>query len=175
VGDIQSSGLELALQYYPPALQSEDLRNLYRFSLTYTHARLKGDANSLDEESIFAGGKDGARVPYVPVLQFSLGTRIETQKWELHLDGNFVGESYTTASNSSDQIDPNTGELNANYGKTDSRLIVDLSAKYYFAPQVNLFVNVHNLFDRTYLVSRHPIGPRPGRPFSMMVGIETRL
>jgi Fe(3+) dicitrate transport protein len=58
------------------------------------------------------------------------------------------------------------------FGDTDSFFVVDLSARYDLNEQISISVNVHNLLDEEYIVSRHPIGPRPGRPRSLHVGVS---
>ena len=122
-----------------------------------------------------AGGKDGAEVPYIPETQFSVGTGIEFSRWGLFVNTTYMDETFTTASNSPNPIDPNTGTPNTNYGTTDSYFVIDLSGKYKITDDFNAFINLHNVTDEKYIASRHPIGPRPGKPFSATLGIETRF
>ncbi|MBL7114345.1 MAG: TonB-dependent receptor [Kiritimatiellae bacterium] len=62
--------------------------------------------------------------------------------------------------------------LDSRFGKVDSRLILDVSARYAVNEKANVFLNLHNLLDKEYMASRHPYGPRPGQPFSAMFGVE---
>ena len=172
-GNIRSYGLEFKLGYDAGAAGRWGFSSPTFVALTYTQATLDGDANSLNEESIFAGGKDGARVPYVPVWQAAFGSGLEFKQVGLHLEGTFCGSSYTTANNTDLQMDPNTGSPNANFGKTDDYLIFDATIRYRFNSVLELSASLHNLSDKKYLVSRHPVGPRPGRPRSVIFGIET--
>lgn len=174
-GNINSSGLEFTIGYDAGIANNWSFLNPYTLTFTYTNATLDGDANSLDEESIFAGGVDGAKVPYVPEFQFAIGTGIEVAKWGVYLDASYVGETFTTANNTANPIDKNTGKPNANYGKTDDYFVVDVSTKYKLTDGINAFVNLHNITNQKYIVSRHPIGPRPGRPFAAAIGIETKF
>ena len=184
VGNVISSGVELSVGYNAGIANNWGFLNPYHIAFTYSDATLDGDANSLDEESIFAGGKDGARVPYVPEIQLSVGTGIEFDKWGLFVDTTYVDETFTTASNTADQIQVIPNEENpeqtkrvpnANFGKTDAYLVIDISGKYKITDGLNAVINLHNITDEAYIVSRHPIGPRPGKPFSATLGIETRF
>ncbi len=175
VGNATSAGVEVLTAYDAGIANNWGFLNPYRISFTYTNATLDGDANSLDEESIFAGGKDGANVPYVPEIQFSVGTGIEFSKWGIFADVTYVDETFTTASNSAKPVDPNSGKPNATYGKTDSCFLIDVSGKYKISNSLSAFLNIHNLTNQAYIASRHPIGPRPGKPFNAALGIETRF
>ena len=175
VGNVVSRGVEFSVAYDAGAANNWGFLNPYHIAFTYTDATLDGDANSLDAESIFAGGKDGAEVPYIPETQFSVGTGIEFSRWGLFVDTTYMDETFTTASNNPDPIDPNTGTPNANYGTTNSYFAIDLSGKYKITDDFNAFINLHNVTDEKYIASRHPIGPRPGKPFSATLGIETRF
>ena len=175
VGNVTSGGVEVAAAYDAGIANNWGFLNPYHISFTYTNATLDGDANSLDEESIFAGGKDGAKAPYVPEIQFSVGTGVEFSRWGIFADATYVDETFTTASNSTRPVDPNSGKPNATYGKTDSYFLIDLSGKYKISDGLSAFLNIHNLTDQAYIASRHPIGPRPGKPFNATLGIETRF
>jgi Fe(3+) dicitrate transport protein len=114
-------------------------------------------------------------VPYIPKYQVTVGTGLEYAKWGVFVDASYVGETFTTASNTAAQLDPNTGKPNANFGKTDSYFVVDVSTKYKLTADINAFVNLSNITNAKYIVSRHPIGARPGRPFAVGFGLETRF
>ncbi|MCZ6679640.1 MAG: TonB-dependent receptor, partial [Candidatus Poribacteria bacterium] len=174
-GDIISSGVEFSAAYDLGIANNWGFLNPYHIAFTYTNATLDGDANSLDPESIFAGGRDGAKVPYIPQIQFSVGTGIEFARWGVSVDATYADETFTTASNTPDSIDPNTGKPNANFGKTDAYFVIDVSGKYNITDGISAVINLHNITDEAYIVSRHPIGPRPGKPFSASLGIETRF
>lgn len=171
-GNIRSRGLEFAAEVDAGKIFERGFKNPYSLSFTYSDARLVGNANSTvssDDTTIFSGGFDGARVPYVPVLQAAFGTGIETDLIGIHTDIEYSGETFTTASNTTAQVRPD-GTPDANYGMTDPRTVMNLSGFYKFAP-VKLFAKVNNLFDAKYIVARHPIGPRPGQPRTVMLGV----
>ena len=145
--------------------------NQWWFAGTYTDATLDGDSNSTDPESIFAGGLDGNRVPYIPEFQFQIGTRFAWKRTGFSLTGTFVDSTYTTASNTSSQTTPD-GDPDARFGQTDSYFVVDLAAWYRLKDNVTLLAGIQNLLDDEYLSSRHPHGPRAGKPLYAYFGLE---
>lgn len=171
VGEVTSYGVEFAAETDPGVALGWSFRNPWFATLTLTNAELDGDANSEDPESIFAGGRDGNDVPYIPEVTFSLGTGYEKGPLSLSASTNFIDEAFTTASNGSDQLNPD-GAPDSRFGKTDSFLTVDLSGRYALNDQVSLLAGVQNLFDEEYVVSRHPHGPRPGRGRFVFAGLE---
>jgi len=171
VGDIISQGIEAKLQYDFGIASEKAYKNPYYISFTYTNAELDGDSNSTDPESIFAGGKDGNRVPYVPEYQFAIGTGLEFEKWGVFVDGAYVGETFTTADNVANPFEK-SGTPDARFGKTDERFVVDLSGFYRINKFAKIVANIHNVGDLEYIVSRHPHGPRPGKPFTATAGVE---
>jgi Fe(3+) dicitrate transport protein len=55
---------------------------------------------------------------------------------------------------------------------TDAHLVLGLSGEYSLGQSAALFASVQNLTDRTYVVSRHPAGVRPGLPRLLMAGLK---
>ena len=173
-GEVTSSGVELAVQYDAGIANGWGLRNPWYLSMTWTNAEQQNDARSTDAESVFSFGKKGNKVPYIPELTASLGTSVELSRWGLSVSGNYVSETWTSASNVDQPIDGN-GNPDARFGKTDSYFVTDLSAFYRIGDNVRLFGGVQNLFDEQYLVSRQPHGPRGGMPQFAYAGIEVSM
>ncbi len=165
-GDVRSMGVEFKTQYDLGEAQGWGWSNPWYLVATYTDARLRGEARSLNKGSIFYGGKDGQKLPYIPPLQLTLGTEISRTDWGLNLSATYVDKTWSTAANA-DETD-----TDARVGAIDSYIVVDLSGRYHLSEQVLLRASIHNLFDETYMVARHPHGPRPGKPFSALVGLE---
>ncbi len=170
-GEVDTFGIELALQYDAGIANNWKINNPSFLSITYTNAEQQNDSKSTDAESIFSFGKAGNAVPYIPELTLSLGTGVETKKWGAFLTGNYVSETYTSANNVNDQINGN-GNRDARYGKTDRYFTADISAFYRINDTVKLFGGVQNLFDEEYIVSRQPDGARGGLPQFVYGGIE---
>ncbi len=173
-GEVDSYGLELALQYDAGIANNWGLSNPSFLSITYTSAEQQNSARSTDAESIFSYGEKGNKVPYIPELTISLGTGIESKKWGAFISGNYVSETYTSANNVSSEIN-GSGNPDARFGKTDSYFVADLSAFYRINKRVKLFGGVQNLLDKEYVVSRQPDGARGGLPQFLYAGIEMEL
>ncbi len=175
VGSVDSTGVELLISYDPGVDNDWNVRNPYSISLTYTDAVLAGDANSEDEESIFAGGKDGNSVPYIPEWQLNLSAGLETEKWRAYINASYVDSTFTSATNSAVEVNPNNGNGDARFGKTDSRFVVDVSLYHELAEHLEIFGTITNLFDDHYIASRHPHGPHPGAPRLFSLGVQSRF
>lgn len=175
IGRVDSTGIEVMLGFDPGRRNDWAFSNPYTLSLTFTDAVLVGDANSEDEESIFAGGRDGNRVPYIPEFQISLTMGIEAEKTRAYLSASFVGDCFTSATNSNVEINPNTGQSDSRFGKIEGHFTVDMSAYYGLTENLELFGMVTNLTDEIYMASRHPHGPRPGSPRMTYAGVHYRF
>ncbi len=140
----------------------------------YVRRFQRDDTASLDEESAFSGGSRGSRAPYVPEVQLMVGSGLETERWGAFVDVIYVDAAYTTASNVRAPVDPQ-GNPNSAFGKTDAHVVVDLSGRLRLNEAAWLTGSVHNLFDKTYIAARHPAGPRPGAPRTVLAGVEVRF
>ena len=173
-GEATAYGLEVAAQYDAGVASSWKLRNPWYINLTYTNAEQQNDAQSTDAESIFSFGRKGNKVPYIPELQLSLGTGVESKYWGAFISGNYVSDTYTSANNVANQVN-GRGDPDARFGKTDNYFVTDVSAFYRFSKTVKVFGGVQNFLDRKYIVSRQPHGPRPGMPRFFYAGIELTM
>ena len=174
-GNINCYGVEWRGEVDPATAWKLGVRTPLFVAVTFTDARLDGDAKSASAESIFAGGEDGNLVPYIPQWQLSAGTGLHFRRAGGEIRATFVDEAYTTANNSNEQINPVTGKADARFGKTDARCTVDVSAYYQVTKLVRLTGSVQNVFNETYIVSRHPYGARPGSPLTALVGVEVKF
>ena len=172
VGRVDSSGVEFMLGIDPGRKNDWKFNNPYTFSVTYTDARLMGDSNSEDEESIFAGGRDGNRLPYIPEFQCNATAGIELGRVRAYLSASYVDATFTSAANSKEEFNPNSGRVDSRFGMTDRYFTVDLSAYYKVAANLEIFGSITNLTDEVYIASRHPHGPRPGSPRLAYVGMQ---
>jgi len=170
-GEVETSGLELAVQYDAGLANAWALKTPSFLSLTYTNAEQQNDARSEDAESIFSFGKKGNDLPYIPELQITVGTGIESTNWGAFITASYVDDVYASANNVDEQINGD-GDPDARYGKISSYFVTDLTAYYQLTEGVRLLGGVQNLFDNEYMVSRQPHGPRPGMPRFTYVGIE---
>ena len=179
VGEVQATGIELSVEADGKKFFNTSFNNPWYAALTLTDATLSNDSNSTDEESIFAGGLKGNKVPYIPDLAFNIGTGFEKGKFGFYINGSYMDEMFTSASNTTslmtpgDPTDPPVPD--SRFGKTDSYFLLDLSARYRATDGVTLFAGVQNALDDDYLVTRHPHGARSGQPLFAYIGMEIDL
>lgn len=181
-GSARSQGVELSLRFDPGRAYEWGIHLPSYLSFTYTDATLTSNDNAEGDsgaavEGIFAGGRKGNRLPYVPEFQVAAGTGIEWARYGLYLDAIFVDETYGTANNTSNlRRGVNAdGALDSRFGQNDAYILVDFSAKARITDSVEGFVGVQNLFDESYVASRLPHGPRPGAPRFAYAGLEVNF
>lgn len=172
VGEALSQGIELTAHADPGQLNDWSFRMPLDLALTFTDATLEGDSRSADPESLFAGGQDGNRIPYVPEFQVNFTAGVESGPWGAYATFTYVSETYSNAAETGAEVNPVTGEPDARFGRIDSYAVVDLSAFYRLGRGVELFATAKNLFEEEYMASRHPHGPRPGAPRLISGGVE---
>ncbi len=170
-GRVDSLGVEISGSYDLGRANGWPFSNRYFVSFTWTDAEQRNDAKSTNAESIFSFGEKGNKVPYIPEYQFSVGTSVDFVRWGGSITASFIDETFASANNVATEIN-GQGEPDARFGKTDSYELVDLSVYANPLDKVKVFAGVHNLFDKEYIVSRQPHGPRPGLPRSWFAGFE---
>lgn len=170
VGNIRSRGLELTIGYDYGQSAGWAWRTPFELGLTLTDARLKGDARNTDPQSLFEGGRDGAKIPYIPDYQIHAQFGIESRKWGAFINMSYLPSTFTSASNTSALRADGTPD--ARVGKTDSYFLTDLSLRYQLKEKTTIFGGIRNVLDREYIASRHPHGARPGLPRFFNVGVE---
>jgi Fe(3+) dicitrate transport protein len=171
VGEVNSYGLELLVTGDLYTSRDGNWRMPASLTATWTIAELDGDSRSSDAESIFAGGKDGNRLPYIPELSLNLSLGIETDNWSTGLSLSWRDSTWSTATETGGQVNPITGEPDARYGRIDSVLLLDWNIRYVINESISVFATVNNLLDSEHLVSRHPHGARPGAPRQAAAGV----
>lgn len=172
VGEATSYGIEALIGYDPGIANDWSFNNPNTIAFTWTDATLDNDTTSTDPESIFSGGEKGNQLPYIPEYMINVSTGLEFTRWAFYLDANYIPTTYATANNSSEQVNPETGTPDSRFGEIDSRVIVDVSAHYRLTDSAKVVGGIHNLFDKDYVASRLPHGPRPGQPLTAHIGLE---
>ena len=175
-GDVRTRGVELAVNYDHGLRKGWAFQTPMYISATYTDATFTDAAvNSDDEESIWIGAKNGNELPYITPEVFSFGVGMIYQKFNINFDGNYNGDTFADGSNQSAQVNPVSNNADARFGKIDSYFVLDAALGWQFNKNVRMFSNFKNITNQDYMVSRQPLGPRPGLPFSMMAGLEFSL
>lgn len=187
IGKVDTTGVELAIAYDPAASRGWGFRNPWNFSATYTRARLGNDVNATGNsggvvESIFSGGREGNKLPYIPEYQLALGTGVERGPWAFYLDAFFQPATWASANNNRALVNPDANAAaglqpaaDSRYGRVDAFLLLDAAVHYRLTDRTRVKVAVTNLLDWEYISSRVPIGPRPGAPRMWTAGFETRF
>ncbi|CAN5255194.1 TonB-dependent receptor [soil metagenome] len=174
VGDIVTYGVEFKLSADPAAAAGMTFRIPLSLAFTATEATLDGAASSADAESIFSGGRDGNRVPYVPEYQIFASAGLEVNRFGISVDASFTPEVYASANNVSRPVDAQ-GNPDARFGEIDSAFLVDVTAHYDIKDNIRLLGGVKNVFGEEYISTRLPEGPRTGRPRFFYIGAEITL
>lgn len=179
VGKAQTYGLELLVQADAGQYFGWDFSNPWRLAVTLTRATLENDVTSVGGggeavESLFAGGRKGAKLPYIPEYQVSFGSSIENSRSGLGFDAIYVPATYGTASNTASErrVD---GTPDARFGKTDAYFLLDLNAFHHINPSAKIFIGMQNALNDKYIASRLPHGARPGAPRFAYAGIEVEF
>ncbi len=166
-GNVITKGLEFMGKYEPDnLLPTGDLS--FFATYTFTNANLDGDATASDSKaSLFAGGRDGANVPYVPEHKFSVGADYMLDKLSLGLNLTYQSETYGTAAETETEVHVTTP--NARAGKVDSYTLLNLYAGYDVTDYASIKVGVNNVTDLEYIATRHPQGARSGSPLTAYI------
>ncbi len=161
-GEVNVSGLEVLLNYN---FSKEDATIALPFSFGYTFTNTEFQNSFGSAVGIWGPVSAGDELPYIPRHQFNSTLSLEHKNFEINVNARFNGEFRTLAG---------TGAIPQNE-LVPSNFIVDLSGKYYINDKLNATLNVINIFDETYAVSRVPAGLRPGHPFGAFAGLEFRF
>ena len=156
-------GIELLLNYDLLRNSDSDLRFPLTFSYTLTDTRFDSDFDS--DDSIFGEVNKGDEIPYIPKNQFNITAALEGERFNVSLSGRYTSAFRTQAG---------TGEIPPEY-KIRSNFIVDAAARYIYTKRITFSLNMMNVFNSAYEVSRTPAGLRPGAPFMFNAGVGYRF
>ncbi len=162
-GEAQTYGLEFQSTWQ---LVTNDLSKFnIPFSLIYTFTNAEF-LNSFDSDFDGWGAVEaGDNLPYVAQNQFTILCSIEHKKYNLNFNVRYIDEMRTR---------PGQGDI-LNEESTDNVFTIDIGANYFLNEKSNLFMNLNNLSNRVYNVSRRPAGLRPGLPRSFNIGVRVRF
>jgi Fe(3+) dicitrate transport protein len=171
-GKVRTQGIELQVNYDPGLAKNWSFQMPMYVAATYTDATFRDDISSEDEESIFIGAKKGNELPYIASEVVSFGLGYIYKKFSANLDANYTAAVWADGSNRTTEANPETGTGDSRFGEIEDQFVVDAALSWKFNKNVRTFSSFKNIFDEKYMVSRQPLGPRPGMPFSMMAGLE---
>lgn len=162
-GEVDVKGFEFIINYDLIQSKISNFKLPLNFSYTYTHTEFQNSFES--EVGIWGEVNKGDEMPYIPNNQFHAGIGLEHPKFDLNLNGRYMGEFRTLAG---------IGSI-PDAERVDSNFIIDFSAKYHFNKYLSFTGNMINVLDKHYAVSRVPSGLRPGHPFGAYIGISAQF
>lgn len=157
-GEVNVYGLEAQLhQSYPISTQFD---MPYSFTYTYTKSEFLESFESDFEQ--WGDISDGDSVQYLPEHQLNFEIGLAANNWETNLIVKYVSE-----------MDEAAGDNVTLSGfKTESSVIVDVSASYDLGQYGRIYGKVDNLTDEAYIISRRPYGARPNKPRQFVIGYK---
>jgi Fe(3+) dicitrate transport protein len=178
-GEADVFGIESLIQYDAGEAQGWGVGLPVYLSATWTSAEFKNTSASVagGGDAVYAGGRDGNEIPYVPEWKLAAGIGVTGEKWGVNLDMTYTGTSWGTGWNGTPRVNipstpANEGIPTIRDGKIDALLLFDLSGHYQLTENVKLLAGVQNLFDQQGIVSRIPEGPRANAPRMLFGGAE---
>lgn len=158
-GAVRVSGAELLLSYNLLEKTSKKLGLPLSFTYTLTDTEFLSSFES--DNDIFGAVTAGDELPYISKNQINLNLGMEHEKFTLDLGARYT-EAFRTLAG--------TGTISPNL-KVESNFVIDLSARYFYNEYFAFSMNIINLLDEVYAVSRVPAGLRPGHPFGIIFSI----
>ena len=148
-GEVDIAGFELLISHSFDVAQFQ-----VPVSVSYTHTDTAFQTRFESGFSQWGTVQAGDELPYVPndVARIELG--LNSQQWGLMLGAAYTGDARESAGQ---------GDI-ADGDKLPSNWIVDASAFYQATQKLRLGLTIDNLFDEQVIVSRRPLGARPGKP-----------
>ncbi len=158
-GAVDAKGIEAAVEGSIPL--STGLR--IPLSANYTHTNAEFRQSFVSE--FFGDVTKGDALPYVPRHQAYVSAGLAAERWSLVVAANYVGAVRT---------EPGHGSIPEQM-KVPGRTVFDLAGRYAITESIGLFGRADNLFDKDYAVARRPLGLRPGKPRTIIAGLEFRF
>ena len=163
-GEVEVYGLEVSA-----ILDFADILNLSTVSLpfnanyTFTSATFQSDFAS--NFGPWGSVTKGDEIPFIPKHQFNAGISLDYKNFSTHLNSVYSPQIRTLAGQ---------GAIQEQFS-TDSYFLLDLSSSYGITSSIDIFMNVRNILNNTYIVSDRPSGVRPGLPRTVMGGVRYTL
>jgi len=168
-------GFEGVVQVDPAAAAGMAFGLPMYVSATWTSAEFKDTTAGLagGGDGLYAGGRDGNEIPYVPEWKLAAGVGYQAERWGVNLDGYFTAATWGTGYNGAERIA--SEQRTARDGRIPELLLFDLTGHYQATENVRLVAGLQNIFDEQKLVSRIPEGPRANAPRMVFAGVEVKF
>jgi Fe(3+) dicitrate transport protein len=163
VGEAHVTGLEFVYRvnnlFAAPQVKGAEAMGSgirYPMAISVTLQEAEHDA------TVTSSTKDGERIKYTPEEIYYVSLGAETNSWSAEIAAKY-----------NDEV-TNSGTATA--AKTESAWIYDfrsgMSLDGMGLAGARAFLNIDNLFDKTYIASVHNYGARPNKPQTVMAGIS---
>lgn len=159
-GEVNVAGIEVSFTY--DILENNKEWSL-PLTLNFTHTQTEFQ-NAFDSD-VYGEVEVGDEIPYIAENQWNFLAGISHAKFDINANARFVGEMRTQAG---------TGTIAASE-RVDRNFLIDVSGRYHFNKNLTGTLNMINVLDNEYAVSRQPAGLRPGHPFGLNAGLIARF
>jgi len=158
-GEVNVFGTEFSVEY-DLLPKSTTLRLPVNANYTFTQATFQNSFES--NNSTWGNVENGDFIPYLPRHQANVSIDALYNKFLVNI---------TTYGTSGMRTVAGQGTIQSNES-TDSYLLLDIAFGYDITEKANVFANIRNLTNETYIVSRRPAGVRPGLPQMITAGLN---
>ncbi len=163
-GEVKVMGLELTANTdIAPFLGAENYS--LPFSINYTFTDATFQTNFESDFGPWGTVESGDKLPFIPRQQVNTSLGLDYNRFSLNLNGTATSKMRTLAGKENITTEEST----------DAYFLVDASSSYQISESINVFMNLRNVLNETYIVSDRPHGIRPGLPRTFMGGIKVNL
>ncbi|TVR28067.1 MAG: TonB-dependent receptor [Balneolaceae bacterium] len=163
-GEVEVYGLEVsAILNFAELLNLSTVSLPFNANYTFTSATFQSEFAS--NFGPWGSVTKGDEIPFIPKHQFNAGISLDYKNFSTHLNSVYSPQVRTLAGQ---------GAIQEQFS-TDSYFLLDLSSSYGVTSSIDIFMNVRNILNNTYIVSDRPSGVRPGLPRTVMGGVRYTL
>ncbi len=160
-GKVHVSGIELTVNADISEI-AELSRISIPFSMNYTFTNAVFQTDFQSSFGPWGTVSKGDEIPFIPRHQLNAAIGFGLGDFSAYFNSVFSPVMRTIAG--SGKADPTFS--------TDKYFLLDVSADYTVTSYLNVFVNIRNILDHSYIVSDRPAGVRPGLPRTLMGGLR---
>jgi Fe(3+) dicitrate transport protein len=154
-GEAEVSGLEVSAAWL------FDLGGIQApVSVAYTYQETEFSDSFKSGYGLWGEVESGDEFAYMPENVLNINVGLRSDNWGMDATFNFKDKMRTSGGSGYDPY------------QIEDRTLIDLSGYYSATSEIDLTINIQNLFDEEYSVSWHPAGKRPGKPQTVLVGIR---
>lgn len=163
-GEVEVYGIEFTVNADLATLFDTGSVSLpFSTNYTFTSATFQNDFDS--SFGPWGTVTKGDEIPFIPRHQLNSSFGFLYNNYSLNLNTVYSPQMRTRAG---------SGAIEQDFS-TDSYVLVDINTGYSINSNIDLFVNVRNLFDNHYIVSDRPHGVRPGLPRTFTGGLKVQF